>query len=45
VGDRVLLTPGYTPTTVNLHDVLFAIDDGTVIDVWRVLARGSLPLA
>lgn len=39
-GDRVRLMCGYAPTTVNLHDVIFAIDGGQVADVWPVFPRG-----
>jgi D-serine deaminase-like pyridoxal phosphate-dependent protein len=40
VGDHVHLISGYAPTTVNLHDVLFAYRDGEVVDVWPVFPRG-----
>ena len=39
-GDRARLICGYAPTTVNLHDVIFAIRDGQVADVWPVFPRG-----
>jgi D-serine deaminase-like pyridoxal phosphate-dependent protein len=39
VGDRVELMPGYAPTTVNLFDVYYVVDDATVLDVWPILAR------
>ncbi|HEX3489395.1 MAG TPA: alanine racemase [Streptosporangiaceae bacterium] len=39
-GDRARLICGYAPTTVNLHDVIFAIRDGQVTDVWPVFPRG-----
>jgi D-serine deaminase-like pyridoxal phosphate-dependent protein len=39
VGDRVRLTPGYAPTTVNLHAVLNVVDGDSVLGVWPVLAR------
>jgi D-serine deaminase-like pyridoxal phosphate-dependent protein len=31
--------PGYAPTTVNLYDCYFVIEDGAVIDVWPVCGR------
>jgi D-serine deaminase-like pyridoxal phosphate-dependent protein len=41
VGDRVELVPGYCPTTVNLHEVYHVVEEGVVVDLWPVLARGS----
>jgi D-serine deaminase-like pyridoxal phosphate-dependent protein len=40
IGDRVRLVCGYAPTTVNLHDVLFAVQGDQVVDVWPVFPRG-----
>jgi D-serine deaminase-like pyridoxal phosphate-dependent protein len=40
IGDRVRLVSGYAPTTVNLHDALFAVRDDQVVDVWPVFPRG-----
>ena len=39
VGDTVRLMPGYAPTTVNLYDCYFVIEDGLVADVWPVRGR------
>jgi D-serine deaminase-like pyridoxal phosphate-dependent protein len=39
-GDRARLICGYAPTTVNLHDVIFALEDDQVADVWPVFPRG-----
>jgi D-serine deaminase-like pyridoxal phosphate-dependent protein len=41
VGDRVEVVPSYAPTTVNLHEVYHVVEDGVVIDLWPVLARGT----
>ena len=41
IGDKVLLIPSHCCTTVNLHDVIYAIRDGKVEDVWRVAGRGK----
>ena len=41
VGDRVEVVPSYCPVAVNLHDVYFVVDDGIVVDVWPILARGA----
>ena len=39
-GDRMRLVCGYAPTTVNLHDVIFAVDGDQVAEVWPVFPRG-----
>ena len=41
VGDRVEVVPGYGPTTVNLHDVFYVVENDVVTDIWPVQARGS----
>jgi D-serine deaminase-like pyridoxal phosphate-dependent protein len=41
VGDRVELVPGYCPTTVNLHEIYHVVEEGVVVDLWPVLARGA----
>ena len=40
LGDRMRLICGYAPTTVNLHDVIFAVEGDQVVDVWPVFPRG-----
>jgi len=40
VGDKILLVPSHCCTTVNLHDILYAVRNGVVEDVWRVTGRG-----
>jgi D-serine deaminase-like pyridoxal phosphate-dependent protein len=40
LGDRMRLICGYAPTTVNLHDVIFAVEGDRVADVWPVFPRG-----
>ena len=40
VGDRVRLIPSHTDPTMNLHDVIYAIDGDRVVDVWPIEARG-----
>jgi D-serine deaminase-like pyridoxal phosphate-dependent protein len=40
VGDRVYLKPSHTDPTMNLHDVVYAIDEDHVVDVWSIAARG-----
>jgi D-serine deaminase-like pyridoxal phosphate-dependent protein len=39
VGDRLELAPGYAPTTVNLYDIYYVVDDDRVTDVWPILGR------
>jgi D-serine deaminase-like pyridoxal phosphate-dependent protein len=39
VGDPVELMPGYAPTTVNLYDLYYVVEDDTIIDVWPILGR------
>ena len=39
-GGRIQLWPSHIDPTINLHDVLYAVDGETVIDLWPVSARG-----
>jgi D-serine deaminase-like pyridoxal phosphate-dependent protein len=39
-GERIRLRPSHIDPTINLHDVLYAVDGDTVVDVWPVAARG-----
>jgi D-serine deaminase-like pyridoxal phosphate-dependent protein len=41
VGSVVEVIPGYTPTTVNVHDGYHVVEKGVVIDIWPILARGA----
>jgi D-serine deaminase-like pyridoxal phosphate-dependent protein len=40
IGDRVQLLPSHTDPTVNLHDVLYAVEGQRIVDVWPIAARG-----
>mgnify|MGYP003350651239 CR=1 FL=1 len=40
IGDRIELWPSHTDPTVNLHDVFYAIENGEVVGVWPIAARG-----
>jgi D-serine deaminase-like pyridoxal phosphate-dependent protein len=40
VGDVAEVMGGYSPTTVNLHDVFHVVEDGGVTDIWPVRPRG-----
>ena len=39
-GDRIELWPSHIDPTINLHDVLVAVDGDEVVEVWPVSARG-----
>ena len=39
-GDKVRFIPSHSCTTVNLHDHLYVVRDGTLVDMWRIAARG-----
>jgi D-serine deaminase-like pyridoxal phosphate-dependent protein len=40
VGDRIELWPSHIDPTINLHDVLYAVEGDEVVGVWPVTARG-----
>jgi D-serine deaminase-like pyridoxal phosphate-dependent protein len=40
VGDRIELLPSHIDPTMNLHDVVYALDGEKVIGVWPIAARG-----
>lgn len=40
VGDQVQIMPGHCDTTVNLHNVYFAVRKGIVEHVWPIEGRG-----
>ena len=42
LGDRIEIIPGYSDSTVFLHDVLYGIRKGHIETVWPLLARGKL---
>lgn len=45
LGDVVAVVAGYGPTTVNLHDAFYVVDqDDVVVDVWPIVPRGPSPL-
>ena len=41
-GDLLEFIPGHGCTTVNLHDVLYAVRDGRLEAVWPIAARGKV---
>jgi D-serine deaminase-like pyridoxal phosphate-dependent protein len=42
VGDRIELHPSHIDPTINLHDVMYAVDGHQVIEIWPISARGYL---
>ncbi len=40
IGDRLALIPSHIDPTMNLHDVVYAVDGDKVVGVWPVAARG-----
>ncbi len=40
IGDKLLLVPGHCCSTVNLHDRIYVVDNGRVVDRIAVTARG-----
>ncbi|MBI4550772.1 MAG: DSD1 family PLP-dependent enzyme [Candidatus Latescibacteria bacterium] len=41
LGEKVILMPGHCCTTANLHEEYYVIQDGRVVDVWPIAARGK----
>jgi D-serine deaminase-like pyridoxal phosphate-dependent protein len=39
-GDKIRFLPSHCCTTVNLYDALYIIQDGVLVDVWPIAARG-----
>ena len=40
VGDQLQIMPGHCDTTVNLHNVFFAVRKGIIEHVWPIEGRG-----
>ena len=40
VGERIVLQPSHVDPTMNLHDVVYAVDGDQLIGVWPIAARG-----
>jgi len=40
IGDRIRLRPSHVDPTMNLHDVVYAVDEHGVVEGWSVEARG-----
>jgi D-serine deaminase-like pyridoxal phosphate-dependent protein len=41
-GDRIELYGSHIDPTINLHDVIYAVDGDEVVEVWPVAARGYI---
>jgi D-serine deaminase-like pyridoxal phosphate-dependent protein len=39
IGDTIDLWPSHIDPTINLHDVLYAVEGGEVVEVWPITAR------
>jgi D-serine deaminase-like pyridoxal phosphate-dependent protein len=39
-GDRIRFMPSHCCTTVNLHEAFYVIQDGRLVDIWPIAARG-----
>ena len=42
VGDRVRVVPNHVCVAMNLHEQVYGVRGGEVVDVWRVEGRGKL---
>jgi len=40
VGDHIELWPSHIDPTINLHDVMYALDGDEVVEIWPIAARG-----
>lgn len=40
IGDRIQLLPSHIDPTMNLHDVVYALEGAAVVGVWPIAARG-----
>jgi len=40
IGDKIELVPRHGCTTVNLYDRFHVVEDGALVDIWKVAARG-----
>ncbi len=40
MGSWLQMVPGYAPSTVNMYDCYYVVENERVIDVWPVFPRG-----
>jgi D-serine deaminase-like pyridoxal phosphate-dependent protein len=43
LGERLAVVPNHACACVNLHELMLVVEDGDVVDVWNVEARGWNP--
>jgi D-serine deaminase-like pyridoxal phosphate-dependent protein len=43
IGDRIELLPSHIDPTMNLHDMVYALEGDIVVGVWPIAARGYAP--
>ncbi len=41
IGDKVEVLPNHACATCNMHDELYVVENGDLVDVWPVLGRGK----
>lgn len=41
IGDKIEIIPNHVCPTVNLYDEMYVLQDGQVLDVWQIKARGK----
>jgi D-serine deaminase-like pyridoxal phosphate-dependent protein len=39
-GDKIRFLPSHCCTTINLHDTFHVVQDGKLVDLWPIAARG-----
>ena len=42
VGDKVEFIPGYTDTTIHLHEEMVALRGNRIEGIWKVAGRGMI---
>ena len=42
LGAKLRLIPGHVDPTVNLYDWFVVVEDGAVVDLWEITARGAV---
>ena len=42
VGDKIEFVPGYTDTTIHLHEEILAMRGGRIEAIWKVAGRGKI---
>jgi D-serine deaminase-like pyridoxal phosphate-dependent protein len=42
VGDKVMVIPNHCCTTTNMHDLIYGVRNGVVVETFQVAARGKL---